>query len=127
MNEIEPKFKKGDFAVNTGHNYICWLLVFQEGNLEIAESLMLTAPRYANNDLRYYWLREGIFRVEVLSELRKVSPTLELINKAKEYLDKMNSLSLGLFPSQLIDNLSYVELLYKLNEQEKELKRDDKV
>jgi hypothetical protein len=118
MIENEPLLQVGDFARNTLHNYLCWLLFFDP---DIPTTAAAVTLNISEEHILKYWVVEGSYKIEVVSELEKVNPTLELINKAKEYLDKMNSAT----PSQLIDNLFYVELLDKLRTQEKALQNEN--
>lgn len=122
MERVDPKFKVGDFVVNTLHNYTGWLVLLGKETAEKAACLLLTAPKYEGQELRQDWVQEGILRIEVLTELRKIPPTLELIAKTKEHINEMN-----LDSRPLIDNLSYIEFLSKLNEQEKELKNESQL
>lgn len=115
-------FEVGDFVRNKIHGYISMLYYsYTHAQIDkvpyIGWNALIVQPvdtaNWAND-----FVRVGVLREELESELDRVLATTLLISKAKEYLDKLNS-------SNILDNLSYVEILHKLNEQEKELIKNE--
>jgi hypothetical protein len=113
MIDNVPKFEVGDFAKNQIHGYITFLYGKMGG--ETIPHFFFGVCVSVPPDSIVAIGGEGVARLEISSELTKVPPTLPLIAKAKEYLLHFNT-------AQELDNLSYIELLAKLNEKEKELK-----
>jgi hypothetical protein len=103
--------KIGDFARNIIHNYITFLYHRNALHFDALIIDTSTMTPWIND-----FVKEGIAREEVISELVVVEATIPLIEKAKLYLDKMNSTDI-----QLVDNLDYIEILSVLKEKEKEL------
>ena len=114
--ESKSLFDVGDFAQNTIHGYIGFLyngwLGTHTKNIAWDILIVKTLEDWASD-----FIKVGTLRTELESELVKVPTSLFLISKAKEYLERLNS-------SNIFDNLTYVEILQKLNEQEKVLKNE---
>jgi len=122
MNEpVEPKFQLGDFARNTIHGHISFLYKRDSNTPIYFDGLVIDVSKITDEWPKGY-RQVGMVRVEVDGELEKVEPTLPLITWAKGFLNNLN-----LQQYQQLDNLSYIELLYKLNEQEKALKNENPV
>jgi hypothetical protein len=113
----EPQsLQVGDFAKNIIHGYITMLYKNYDDILHMKspwsgwDALIVETKEDWTND----FIKAGILRSELHTELEKISATLPLIKKVKEYLDRLNTAS-------ILDNLTYIEILHKLNEQEKAL------
>lgn len=119
IEPTEPSLQVGDFCKNKIHGYTT-LLYKEYLNIPQLKSpwsgwdalIVATTQDWVND-----FIKEGFLRSELQSELEKVPFTLPLIKKSREYLDGLNE-------AKLLDNLSYCEILQKLNEQEKALKNE---
>jgi len=116
---MTEKLEIGDFARNTIHGYIS--LLYKEYPHANINSIIWTGWDAlivsVQDDWAIDFIKVGTLRNELCSELKKVPASLSLIIKAKEYLNQLNSVA-------VLDNLSYVEILHKLNAQEKALKNE---
>ncbi len=111
----QPKaLEIGDFARNTIHGYSSLLYKGEQTNFD---ALIIDAS-ICNGQWITDFIKEGLARIETPSELEKIPPTQELITKARKYLDILNSST-----HNMLDNLSYIEILNKLNEREEELQK----
>jgi hypothetical protein len=131
MTTVEPKLEVGDFARNKIHGYIT-MLYKRYSDVELKrkspwegwDALIVKVPDDWATDFIDDWatdfIKVGTLRSELINELEKVSSTLPLILKAKEHLDRLNE-------GKVLDNLTYIELLHKLNEQEKQLKNENQL
>jgi len=117
---IVEKFEPGDFVRNKIHGYTTML--YKEysdvAHMKNPWSGWDAVIVYTLTDWTNDFIKVGTFRSELSSELEKVPSSLILIIKAKEYLDKLNN-------ENRLDNLTYIEILHKLNEQEKELLKNE--
>jgi len=109
-------FAVGDFILHKSLQYVSFIVGIYN---ECPYGLILTAE---NGSWATDFVKEGILRLEVSSELEKVEPDCCLISKARNYLDKMNTDGV-----MLIDNLTYIELLSNLNQKEKDLQNENKL
>jgi hypothetical protein len=111
LEEDVSLFEMGDFVKNKIHGYVSLLYRKQD---YMFGALIVDASNASQWITDY--VKEGCARLEIVNELEKVPPTQILITKAKNYLDILNSST-----HNMLDNLSYIEILNKLNEQEKAL------
>jgi hypothetical protein len=116
MNDVVlPKLELGDFVRHKIRGYTS--LIYNEYLYQKSPWTGLGALIVeTSSDWTSDFIKVGTTRAELPSELEKVLTTVALISKAKEYL--INALNSG----NIIDNLTYIEILAKLNEQEKGLK-----
>jgi hypothetical protein len=113
MTATESKLEVGGFAKNKIHGHISFLY-----RIDIANPLCFDGVIVYNEGCTFKDICQvGFSRLEVDTELEKVPATLSTLELTKGFLNNLNSES-----DKQIDNLTYVELLYKLNEQEKVLK-----
>jgi len=101
----------GDFARNTIHKYVTFIFRVAKIADNFVDGVVVD-----NSQGIQLSGQIGFIRLEVLSELEKVEPTLQMILQAQGFLNNLNSETY-----QQIDNLTYVEILNKLREQEKAL------
>lgn len=128
MTEVEQKLEVGDFARNKIHGYVTFLFkdpsVFRNENPLLYfngfNGIIVDGPDENTAEFSSFYGSVGTIRLEVNNELEKVLGTQQRIILAKGFLNNLNSES---YPQ--IDNLTYIDLLYKLNEQEKELLKND--
>ena len=110
----------GDFVRNIIHDYYA-LVCTENSSMAIFRENLLLAFVILNNDKeKQSFSFEGTLRLEVNSELEKMKPTQNLIDKARFHLD-------NIYNKQIVDNLLYIELLNRLNEHEKELVNENKL
>jgi hypothetical protein len=112
----------GDFVENKLHGYITYLFKQHTDNVDFFDGLIVDVNMLKNQEIVSSYIRTEYIRIEVAGELKKITPTKILVSTTKECLIKLNS-----FPNQQIDNLTYVELLSKLNAQEKDLANENKL
>jgi hypothetical protein len=114
-----PEFEIGDFARNKIHGYTTFIFFGLTQQFYFAWSLIVD-----DSNCKDRWMSNfatfGTIRIEHPTELEKVPTTLDLISKAKKQLEIRNCDT-----QRSIDNLTYIELLDKLNTKEKELKNEN--
>ena len=98
----------GDFILNKVHDYIGFVIWADKDK---SVSIVLDRNPGAKSDVLKTEIENslGHLRVEVLLEVDKIAATPALVEKTREYLKQVNS-------RKTIDNLFYIELMNKLNE-----------
>lgn len=120
--QLEPLLQVGDFVRNKIHGYITFLYSKDMSRIYFFDGIIVNTTTMDVDFFTNQAIQVGFARTEISNELEKVPATEQLILQAKDFLNNLNSL-----PLKLVDNLSYIELLMILNEQEKDLKNENQL